>query len=306
VTPVLVFGAGGQIGRELIDQPWPNGLRVVGADRASADIADRAAVGHAFARMRPGLVVNAAAYTAVDKAEQESARALAVNRDGAAHLAEACAAQSVPLIHLSTDYVFDGTKPGPYVEDDPVAPLGVYGTSKEAGEAAIRTRYSRHVILRTAWVFGVHGNNFVKTMLRLGAERPALDIVADQRGCPTEAADVARAIVRIAATLLGPDKAAGRFGTFHYVGAPATTWHGFAEAIFQRVAARGRQVPTLNAITTADYPTPARRPANSVLATDKLARTYGIAPCDWQAALDRVIAGLLDAALPAATSEPGR
>ncbi|HUA54794.1 MAG TPA: dTDP-4-dehydrorhamnose reductase [Candidatus Sulfotelmatobacter sp.] len=309
MTPVLVFGAGGQIGRELIDQRWPDGLRVVGADRASADIADRAAVGHAFARMRPGLVVNAAAYTAVDKAEQESARAFAVNRDGAAHLAEACAAQSVPLIHLSTDYVFDGAKPGPYVEDDPVAPLGVYGASKEAGEAAIRTRCARHVILRTAWVFGAHGNNFVKTMLRLGAERPALGIVADQRGCPTEAADIARTIARIAGALLAPPGAPNDpalLGTFHYVGAPATTWHGFAEAIFRRLAARGRKVPTLSAITTADYPTPARRPANSVLATDKLARVYGIAPCDWPAALDRVLDALIDAPRAAAGTGPER
>ena len=302
MTPVLVFGAGGQIGRELIDQPWPNGLRVVGADRASTDIADRAAVGHTFARMRPALVVNAAAYTAVDKAEQDSARAFAVNRDGAAHLAEACAAQSVPLIHLSTDYVFDGAKPGAYLEDDPVAPLGVYGASKEAGEAAIRARCAAHVILRTAWVFGAHGNNFVKTMLRLGAERPTLGIVADQRGCPTEAADIARAIARIAATVLdAPDasRQSSRFGTFHYVGAPATTWHDFAEAIFRGVAARGRKVPALTAITTADYPTPARRPVNSVLATDKLGRAYGIAPCDWPAALDRVLAALIDASQPA-------
>jgi dTDP-4-dehydrorhamnose reductase len=295
VTAVLVFGATGQIGRELVAQAWPAGIQAVGADRRTADIADRAAVGHAFARMRPDLVVNAAAYTAVDKAEQEPARAFAVNRDGAANLAEACAAQSVPLIQLSTDYVFDGAKPAPYIEDDPVAPLGVYGASKAAGEAAIRTRLARHVILRTAWVFGVHGHNFVKTMLRLGTERAELRIVADQRGCPTEAADIARAIIRIAAALLRPD-AAPRFGTFHYAGAPATTWHGFAEAIFRRAAAHGRPVPKLAAIATADYPTPARRPANSMLATDKLERSYEIAPCDWQAALDRVLADLLGAA----------
>jgi dTDP-4-dehydrorhamnose reductase len=299
VTAVLVFGATGQIGRELVGQAWPDGIRAVGADRGTADIADRTAVGHAFARMRPDLVVNAAAYTAVDGAEQEPARAFAVNRDGAAHLAEACAAQSVPLIHLSTDYVFDGAKAGAYAEDDPVAPLGVYGASKLAGEAAIQARLERHVILRTAWVFGVHGHNFVKTMLRLGAERSALRIVADQHGCPTEAADIARAIARIAAALLRPGDPAPRFGTFHYAGAPATTWHGFAEAIFRRAAAHGRPVPTLTAIATADYPTPARRPANSMLATDKLERTYAIAPCDWPVALDRVLAALLSAAQPA-------
>ncbi len=298
MSSVLVFGAAGQIGRELVGQAWPDGVRAVGADRGTADITDRAAVAQVVARLRPDLVVNAAAYTAVDKAEQEPERAFAVNRDGAANLAEACVARSVPLVHLSTDYVFDGAQAGAYAEVDPVSPLGVYGASKEAGEAAIRGRLERHVILRTAWVFGVHGQNFVKTMLRLGAERAELRIVADQRGCPTEAADIARAIARIAAAVLRPD-AAPRFGTFHYAGAPATTWHGFAEAIFRRVAARGRPVPRLTAITTGEYPTPARRPANSMLATAKLAQAYAIAPCDWPAALDRVLAALPGAVQPA-------
>ncbi|MBI3512999.1 MAG: dTDP-4-dehydrorhamnose reductase [Proteobacteria bacterium] len=294
MSAILVFGATGQIGRELIAQSWPDGLRVIGADRASADITDRGAVGRALARMRPLLAVNAAAFTAVDQAEVDTARAWAVNRDGAANLAEACAAQGVPLIHLSTDYVFDGAKAGPYTEDDPVAPLGVYGASKAAGEAAIRTRLARHVILRTAWVFGVHGTNFVKTMLRLGAERPALRIVADQHGCPTEAADIARAVATIAGAVLRAP-AAAPFGTFHYAGAPPTTWHGFAEAIFQRAAARGSKSPTLTAITTAEYPTPARRPANSMLDGAKLQRAYGVAPCDWPRALDRVLDRLVGA-----------
>jgi dTDP-4-dehydrorhamnose reductase len=303
MSVVVVFGAGGQVGRELVAQTWPDGLYALGIDRTGADIADRTAVGRVLARLRPPLVVNAAAYTAVDQAEQDSVRAFAANRDGAANLAAACAAQSIPLIHLSTDYVFDGTKAGSYTEADPISPLGVYGASKAGGEAAVRERLAHHVILRTAWVFGVHGGNFVKTMLRLGAERPELGIVADQYGCPTEAADIAQAIGRIAASLLrGPGaEPAGpeAYGTFHYAGQPATTWHGFAEAIFRRVAARGRPVPTLRAITTADYPTPARRPANSVLAADKLARIYGIAPCDWQAALDRVLATLIDTMQPA-------
>jgi dTDP-4-dehydrorhamnose reductase len=294
VTTVLVFGAAGQVGRELVDLRWPDGLRAVGLDRAATDITDPDAVARALGAARPALVVNAAAYTAVDKAEQDEARAVAINRDGAANLAGACAERRLPLIHLSTDYVFDGSQPGSYHEDDPVCPLGVYGASKQAGEAAIRDVLPRHVILRTAWVFGVHGNNFVKTMLRLGAERPALRIVADQLGCPTEAADIARAIARIAAAVLdtqGPQY----FGTFHYAGQPPTSWHGFAEEIFRRVAASGRPVPTLDAIATADYPTPARRPANSVLDSGKLGRIYGIAPCDWRAALDRVLGTLLGA-----------
>jgi dTDP-4-dehydrorhamnose reductase len=285
---VVVFGAGGQVGRELTGQRWPAGLVATGVERAAGDVTEPASVAAALDRVRPALVVNAAAYTAVDKAEQERARAWAVNRDGAASLAAACVLRGLPLIHLSTDYVFDGTKADAYAEDDPVAPLGVYGASKEAGEAAIRATLPRHVILRTAWVFGVHGHNFVKTMLRLGAERPTLGVVADQRGCPTEAADIARAVARVAASLLDAPRPEA-FGTFHYVGQPATTWHGFAEAIFERAARHGRKRPTVNAITTADYPTPARRPANSMLATEKLARVHGVTPCDWPAALARVV-----------------
>jgi dTDP-4-dehydrorhamnose reductase len=298
MTTILVFGAAGQVGRELVDQAWPGGLSARGLDRAAADVTDAGAVARALDAAGPALVVNAAAYTAVDKAEQDAARALAVNRDGPAILAAACAARDLPLIHLSTDYVFDGSKPGAYLEDDPVCPLGIYGVGKEAGEAAIRDRLARHVILRTAWVFGVHGHNFVKTMLRLGAERPELAIVADQQGCPTEAADIARAVARIAATLLGAP-GPGQLGTFHFAGQPPTSWHGFAQAIFRRVASAGRKVPALRAIATADYPTPARRPANSVLDSGKLAHIYGIAPCDWQAALDRVLGVLLGAARPA-------
>jgi dTDP-4-dehydrorhamnose reductase len=294
MTKILVFGAAGQVGCELVGLSWPDGLRAVGFDRAATDITDADAVARAFAEVHPALVVNAAAYTGVDKAEQEAPRALAVNRDGANNLAAACAQRNLPLIHLSTDYVFDGTKASAYVEDDPVAPLGVYGASKQAGEAVIRDALTRHVILRTAWVFGVHGSNFVKTMLRLGAERSELRIVADQQGCPTEAADIARAVARIAATLLGAP-GPQHFGTFHYAGQPPTSWHGFAQAIFRRVAATGRPAPALSAITTADYPTPARRPANSVLDSGKLARIYGIAPCDWQGALDRVLGALIGA-----------
>jgi dTDP-4-dehydrorhamnose reductase len=292
VSPVLVFGAGGQVGRELVGQAWPAGLAAVGLDRAAGDVTDAAAVAAAVARVRPALVVNAAAYTAVDKAEQDQARAWAVNRDGPAILAAACARHDVPLIHLSTDYVFDGLKPTAYVEDDPVCPIGVYGASKEAGEAAVRAALPRHVIVRTAWAFGVHGHNFVKTMLRLGAERPTLGVVADQRGCPTEAADIARAIARIAANLMGAP-APALLGTFHNAGPPAITWHGFAEAIFARAARHGRAAPAVTAITTAEYPTPARRPPNSMLDCAKLQRVHGVAPCDWPAALARVVDALM-------------
>ena len=197
---VLVTGANGQVGHALVRQ---GGAAVVGLDRAALDITDREAVRRAVGEHAPDLVVNAAAYTAVDRAEAEEETAFAVNRDGPAHLADACTEHGIPLIHLSTDYVFDGTKGRvpegtPYVETDPVHPLGVYGRSKAAGEEAVRERLGRHVILRTSWVFGDHGQSFVRTILRLGQERDALRVVADQRGNPTAAADIARVVLQIA------------------------------------------------------------------------------------------------------------
>ncbi|MGQ3031182.1 MAG: dTDP-4-dehydrorhamnose reductase, partial [Ferrovibrionaceae bacterium] len=239
------------------------------------------------AAMKPGVVVNAAAYTAVDKAESDADQAFLVNRDGPAALARAAAAVGAPLIHVSTDYVFDGTKDGAYTEDDPVAPVSVYGRSKEAGERAVREAAERHVILRTAWVYSPFGNNFVKTMLRLGAEREELRVVADQRGCPTAAADIAAAIVRLA----GADHG---WGTYHYSGAGPTTWHGFAEAIFAGAAARGAKVPArVTAIGTADYPTPAVRPANSVLDCSRIDRVHGIVARNWREALEDCLDALI-------------
>src|SRR5271166_321549 len=196
---ILVFGAGGQVGREVCRAAWPSEYRVLPLDRKAVDITKAAAVSAMLAREAPGLAINLAAYTAVDRAESEPEAAWAANCAGAAHIAAACEESGTPLIHLSTDYVFDGCKTGPYREEDAVAPLGVYGDSKEAGERAIRAALPHHVILRTARVFGAHGANFVKTMLRLAAERSVLRVVADQRGCPTAAADIAAALVEIAA-----------------------------------------------------------------------------------------------------------
>lgn len=198
----------------------------------------------------------------MDRAETERDAAWAANCDGAAHIAASCRDMGIPLIHISTDYVFDGTKGGPYREDDPVNPLSVYGASKEAGERAVRDALREHVILRTAWVYSAHGHNFVKTMLRLAAECPALRVVADQTGAPTAAADLAAAIAHIA-TQIGAGNTA--WGTYHFTGAGAVTWHGFAEAIFARAERWRGPKPRVEAIATAEYPTPARRPANSVL-----------------------------------------
>lgn len=290
---ILVFGAGGQVGFELLRTAWADGLRPVGLARAEGDVTDPAAVAAAMAAHRPALVVNASAYTAVDKAESEPDRAFAVNRDGPANLARACAGAGVPLIHISTDYVFDGTsKADPWREDDPVAPQGVYAASKLAGEDAMRAILPDHVILRTAWVFGAHGHNFVKTMLRLARERDTLRVVADQRGCPTPAAGIAAAIAIMArARLTGGGWTPG---VFHYAGAPATSWHGFAERIVERAASRIGRRPPVQAITTADFPTPARRPANSVLDTARIGQAYGIPPADWMTGLDRILDEILE------------
>jgi dTDP-4-dehydrorhamnose reductase len=274
------------------------GLAVHAAGRDELDVTDGAAVADTVARLAPRLVVNAAAYTAVDRGETEPAAAYAVNRDGPAHLARACALTGAPLVHVSTDYVFDGTNRAAYSEDDAVAPLGVYGASKLAGEEAVRAALDRHLILRTAWVYGVDRGNFVRTILRLGAERELLRVVDDQRGSPTAAADLAGAALAVARRLLEHAPPAGGFGTFHCAGGGETTWHGFAREIFRLAAARGVRVPRLEPITTADYPTPARRPANSVLDCARLARVYGIRLRPWRAALAETLDRILTAEAP--------
>jgi dTDP-4-dehydrorhamnose reductase len=287
---LLIVGAGGQVGREF--------PRVLGAtpfvlsllDRRALDIRKQGAVFAALEQIRPAAVVNAAAYTAVDRAESDEAACFAVNRDGACNLALACAASDIPLIHISTDYVFDGRKLGAYAENDPIAPLGIYGRSKAEGEMAVRATHPRHVILRTAWIFGVHGNNFVKTMLRLGAERDVIRVVADQRGCPTAAGDVAAAILHVARRLLL--EGTGCYGTFHFTGRGATTWFGFADAVFELAARFGRPRPKLVPIPTSGYPTPARRPPNSVLDCAAFTTTFGLPQPPWRDSLQAVVGEL--------------
>ena len=231
---IMVFGAAGQVGREVCRAAWPSRYEILPFDRKAIDITRSAAVSAALRRERPDLVINLAAYTAVDRAESEPETAWAVNCAGAAHLAAACDETAARLIHLSTDYVFNGRKTGPYREEDTVDPLGVYGRSKEAGERAVRAALAHHVILRTAWVFGASGTNFVKTMLRLAAERPVLRVVADQRGSPTAAADIAAALITIAEHI---ERSDAEWGTYHFAGDTPTSWHGFAETIFELAAA---------------------------------------------------------------------
>lgn len=286
---ILVTGANGQVGRELVRCGAEAGIDVVALARADLDITDREAVRRTVEQAAPDAVVNAAAYTAVDRAESEPEAAFAVNRDGAAHCAAACADAGIPLVHISTDYVFDGTKGEPYTETDAPNPLGVYGASKWAGEEAVRDRLDAHVILRTSWVFSAHGSNFVKTMLRLSREREELRVVADQRGNPTAAADIARAALRIVQRAATREDAS--WGTFHFAGTPATTWHGLAEAVVAEARRHGPvRTQRVEPIPTSAYPTPARRPADARLDCARIAREWGIGPPGWQEAVARVVA----------------
>jgi dTDP-4-dehydrorhamnose reductase len=291
---VLVFGAGGQIGRELVQRTAPRGFAVVGLMRREADISDPDAVYRAVRHYMPDVVVNAAAYTAVDKAVSEPECAFAVNSAGPRHLALAARDIGASLVQLSTDYVFDGSKAHAYVEDDRLEPINVYGSSKVAGERAVRETIDHHIILRTAWVYSAQGSNFLKLMLRIARERDVARVVADQHGTPTAAADIANAIFGLLAKLGEVD---ATFGTFHLTNSGQTSWHGFAQLIFASLSRRGWRVPRLEAITTADYPTPARRPAMSVLDCGKIARIYGISLRPWQEALSETLHALLAAEL---------
>lgn len=287
---VLLFGANGQVGRETSALAQARGIDLVAVDRTRADIADPVAVARVFEDVKPTVAINAAAYTAVDKAEADPEAATRGNATGPGLLAERCAREGVPLIHISTDYVFDGTKAGAYVEADPIAPLGVYGRTKAAGEAAVRAAGERHVILRTSWVYGVHGANFLKTMLRLAGERDRLTIVADQRGCPTATRDIAEALLTVARQM---EAGTARFGTYHFAGTGATTWHGFASAIIAEAGRHTGRHPEVAPITTADYPTPARRPANSELDSSLFERTFRYRAAPWQSRVKDVVDGLL-------------
>lgn len=299
---ILLFGGTGQVGSELLRRPWPVPVRIDAPGRDTADFAHPEPVAKTVATARADLVINAAAYTAVDKAESEPGTANAVNALTPGAIARAAAEVGIPLIHLSTDYVFDGSKPSPYVEGDAIGPLSVYGTTKAAGEAAVGAAAGRHAILRTSWVYSAHGGNFVKTMLRLGRERPVLRIVDDQHGAPTAASDIADAVMAVALRLTAGD---GPSGIFHCTAAGATSWYGFASRIFAHAAACGGAVPKLEPIPTRDYPTPARRPANSRLDCGRLAGAYGIVGRPWEAALAEVMDELLAPGRPARGPERG-
>lgn len=282
------MGAKGQLGWEICRQGGTHALEVIGLDLPKVDITDPAAIGKALDATRPFLVVNAAAYTAVDLAESEPDSAFAVNRDGPANLAALCSEVGIPLVHISTDYVFNGEKGSAYLESDPISALGVYGKSKATGEEAVRNHLREHIILRTSWLYGVHGANFVKTMLRLAKQEETLRVVADQFGCPTFAADLAEAVLMIAACYRDGGETA--WGTYHYCGEGSTSWHGFAETIIRLARPHDTlQVRQVTALKTEEYPTPARRPANSVLDCSLIRERFGISPRPWKDSLANMI-----------------
>jgi dTDP-4-dehydrorhamnose reductase len=286
---LLVAGASGQLAHALVERSRRSvDMTVTAMGRPHLDLLDPASIMRAIATVRPDVVVNAAAYTAVDKAESDAGAAFELNRDAAGALAAAARAAGCPIIHVSTDYVFDGAKSGAYLEEDATNPMGVYGRSKLEGEAAVAAGNVRHVILRTAWIYGAHGNNFLKTMLRLARERPELRVVADQHGNPTYAPHLADAILAIAAQV----GRANRWGIYHAAATGDTTWHGFASAIIAAAKPLGvPQIPVLP-ITTAEYPTPVRRPANSCLDCGKLERVFGVRLPTWQQGLTECIGAL--------------
>lgn len=286
---ILVTGANGQVGFLLQEKLKAAGIDYQALTRDQLDITNLQAVEDYVRAYQPDIIINAAAHTAVDKAESDQENAFLINRDGPKNLAQASAAIGSAIFHISTDYVFAGNSTEPYSENDATAPQGVYGKSKEEGERAVISANSKHIILRTAWVFGEHGNNFVKTMIRLGRTRDTLGIVADQYGGPTYAGDIAEALVTIAQKYaLSQDLP---WGVYHFAGMPHTNWYEFAQAIFEHVERNkiyDKSTPRLNAITTADYPTPAKRPANSRLNCNKIQNAFGIAPSDWQRALKNI------------------
>lgn len=294
---ILITGANGQVGYEFVK--IANAMvagsisqhDIVCFDRAGLDITHPKQVDAVIVKEMPKIVINCAAYTAVDKAQIDKNTAFAINEAGPRHLALACKAIGAVLIHISSDYVFSGDKKEPYSETDSTGPGSVYGASKLAGEIAIADVLEQHIILRTAWVFGEHGNNFVKTMLRLGSERDALDVVGDQYGGPTSAKGIVDCCMAIVHQISVDIQHEDRWGTYHFSGSPYTSWHGFAEAIFRQAVDNERitKAPKVNCINTEQFPTAAKRPSNSQLNCKKLLYSFHIYPDNWPIALDHFL-----------------
>jgi dTDP-4-dehydrorhamnose reductase len=289
----MITGTRGQLASSLLEAGAAEGYTIFAAGRPALDLTDRASIDATIARLEPDVVVNAAAYTAVDMAERETECAYAVNATGAGHVAEACARREIPVIHISTDYVFDGAKPGPYVEDDPASPISVYGHSKLCGEQQVATANWRHVILRTSRVYSPFGANFVKTMLQLARSRPEIGLVDDQISCPTYAPHLAEIILAISDRIAGKSGGHNAFGVYHAAGSGAASWYGFACEIFRCSSELGGPVASAKPIITADYPTAARRPVNSRLDCSRLARAFGLTLPPWTVGTRDCVARLL-------------
>ena len=283
----LITGAKGQVGYCLTQQ-LQGKHEILAVDRDELDITDQSVVKNAVENFRPDVIINAAAHTAVDRAETEIELSEAINVKGPQYLAEAAKNVGAAILHISTDYVFDGQREGKYKETDATEPQGVYGKTKLAGEQAVANSNDKFIVLRTAWVFGEHGNNFVKTMLRLAKTRDTLGVVADQIGGPTYSGDIAASLIQIAEKIIAGEDV--QYGIYHFTGEPYISWCDFAKAIFDEGVAQNvlEKSPLVNAITTADYPTPAKRPANSCLDLTKIQQVFGIQPSDWKKALKNI------------------
>ncbi|MDV7105994.1 dTDP-4-dehydrorhamnose reductase [Vibrio sp. TH_r3] len=286
---VLITGCYGQVGSCLTQQLANNGnITVRGLDREHLDITNQKAVSAVVSEFKPTIIINAAAHTAVDKAEEEVELSYAINRDGPKYLAQAAQSVGAAMLHISTDYVFEGNKVGEYTETDATNPQGVYGESKLAGELAVSEACEKHIILRTAWVFGENGNNFVKTMLRLAENRDALSIVGDQFGGPTYAGDIASTLIQIAKRITQGETV--EYGVYHYSGLPHVSWFDFADAIFDVAVEQGvlANKPSITSITTDQYPTPAKRPSNSRLSNEKITLGFSVKASNWKVALNNI------------------
>ncbi|MCK1631836.1 MULTISPECIES: dTDP-4-dehydrorhamnose reductase [unclassified Bradyrhizobium] len=282
---ILIAGRNGQLASCLRDLANLRGLPAVALGREELDLEVREGIDRMVASVAPSMIINVAAYTAVDQAESETGKAFSINRDGAAALADIAWQRNIPFVHLSTEYVFDGAKHEAYDESDVPAPLNAYGASKLAGEAAVLAAHPLATVVRSSWIYSAIGSNFVRTMLRLAETRPIVKVVCDQQGSPTSAVDLAAALLHIAERSLTDDRRTAA-GIFHVTGQGTTTWHGFAEAIFDGLSRRGRQPPKLEAITTEQYPCAARRPPNSRLDSSKAERVFGIRLPAWLDSLE--------------------
>jgi dTDP-4-dehydrorhamnose reductase len=291
--PILITGASGQLGHALAVQAAARGLDHRAVARPEFDFDDPATLDQCFHAAAPALVINPAAWTAVDAAEANGEAAYRANRDGPGRLAALCRDAGIPLIHVSTDYVFDGSKGSPYLETDETAPLGIYGASKRAGEVAVLESGAQAIIIRTAWVFAARGRNFPRTMINAARKTGALRVVADQQGAPTAAEDLAFAILSIVERIRTKGWREDYQGVVHATNAGATSWYGFAQAIFEAAAAQGEAMPELTPIATADWPTPVRRPADSRLDCQRLKRVFGVSLPPWQEATRRIVAAML-------------